>query len=661
MLEPGSQIGRYEIQRRLGRGGMGSVYVAHDPVLGRMVAVKVFAGDLDIPDARERFSREARAAAALNHPNIVTIYDFGEYASQPFIVMEYVAGETLLAMIRRKAPVSTADKLRWMDELCGGVGYAHGMSVIHRDLKPANLMIDRSGRLKILDFGVARMMGTASNTVAMVGTPGYMSPEQIHGDAVDHRSDLFSIGVVLYELLSYREAFPGDTVPTIMHRVLSDSPISLAHLVPELGPDAVGIVDRLLEKKPADRFDDAESLRTALSRVRRKIAPDSHWDDGATRIVRRDTPPAFGGGGRGTGSARKGSERDGGVAALTPPPDPPRTDREAVARRSVEKLNAALVRARACFAAGELEKAREECEQALTFGEDNTDALVLEQQILAALEARYTVGRSTRGSAEVAPLEAAEAALVPAVPTVVASDAVVPGPVLVPGNAGGNPDSQKGDTVLAPVRRTPAPAQTSHLQHSRQATTFTATAIQLFKKVSGLVREAEVAVAAYPRRKKAVVFVAALLLTVTAVTAGMLLTRATVVPMGTLVIDATPWASIEAIESESGQRQPLPSIATTPLSLSLPEGNYWVALTGPPPNGQSQRVSVRVATGAAVVMPTVRFSDITVEQYFEQYLSFSATDDPPVAPINDGQSSPTAPLTSAPVGGASSSTPGVSQ
>ncbi len=160
---------------------MGSVYVAHDPVLGRMVAIKVFAGDLDLPDARERFSREARAAAALSHPNIVTVYDFGEYESQPFIVMEYVAGETLAALIRRKAPVTIADKLRWMEELCAGAGYAHQMQLVHRDIKPANLMLDRAGRLKILDFGIARMLGLASNTV------GHDRHTRLHGPRADHR------------------------------------------------------------------------------------------------------------------------------------------------------------------------------------------------------------------------------------------------------------------------------------------------------------------------------------------------------------------------------------------------------------------------------------------------------------------------------------------
>src|SRR5262245_51007627 len=253
---------------------MGTVYVAHDPVLGRMVAIKVFAGDLDVPDARDAFSREARAAAALNHPNIVTVYDFGEYESQPYIVMEYVPGETMANLIRRKVAVSIADKLRWMQELCAGAGYAHQMSVIHRDIKPANLMIDRAGRLKILDFGIARMIGTASHTSMMIGTPGYMAPEQITGDPVDHRADQFSIGVVFYELLSYTEPFPGDTLPAITHRILTEPPRPLLGLVPDAMPEVTAIVDQALQKNVVERFADTEAMRSAISRVRRHLNAD---------------------------------------------------------------------------------------------------------------------------------------------------------------------------------------------------------------------------------------------------------------------------------------------------------------------------------------------------------------------------------------------------
>src|SRR5688572_29804065 len=247
MLQPGSQIGRYEIQRRLGRGGMGTVYVAHDPVLGRMVAIKVFATDLDLPDAAHRFAREARSAAALNHPHIVTVHDYGDVASQPFIVMEHVQGETIAETIRRRAPVPLVDKIRWMEELCAGADYAHRNGVLHRDIKPTNLMCNRSGQLKILDFGIARMMGTLSpKATALVGTPGYMAPEQILGESLDVRADLFSIGVVGYELLAYAEAFPGETLPTITHRILTQEPVALPQLVPDLHPELADIVARCL-------------------------------------------------------------------------------------------------------------------------------------------------------------------------------------------------------------------------------------------------------------------------------------------------------------------------------------------------------------------------------------------------------------------------------
>jgi protein kinase-like protein len=368
---------------------MGTVYVAHDPVLGRMVAIKVFAGDLDIPDARERFSREARAAAALNHPNIVTVYDFGEYESQPYIVMEYVTGETMANVIRRKASVSIADKLRWMQELCAGAGYAHQMSVIHRDIKPANLMIDRSGRLKILDFGIARMLGIASNTSVMIGTPGYMAPEQITGDPVDHRSDQFSIGVVFYELLSYTEPFTGDTLPAITHRILTEHPKPLLGLVPDLTPDVAAIVDQALKKNIAERFADTDAIRSAIARVRRQFNSEDSWS-GPTMTMGRDiTPP--GGTNRGTGSARRRTGNAVGVAQLTPPPDPRRTDREALARRRAAQVEAALAQARQLYAEQQLEAALDACQQALTLDENHAGALELEQDIEVALGLREGV------------------------------------------------------------------------------------------------------------------------------------------------------------------------------------------------------------------------------------------------------------------------------
>jgi tetratricopeptide (TPR) repeat protein len=410
MLQPGSQIGRYEIQRRLGRGGMGTVYVAHDPVLGRMVAVKVFATDLDLPDAAQRFAREARSAAALNHPNIVTVHDYGDVSSQPFIVMEYVQGETLAEIIRRKAPVALAEKLRWIEELCAGASYAHRGGVLHRDIKPTNLMVNRAGQLKILDFGIARMIGTLSpKATALVGTPGYMAPEQILGESLDHRADLFSIGVVCYELLAYTDAFPGETLPTITHRILTQEPVPLRERVPDLHSELVALVERSLRKNPADRFDDVESLRVAIGRVRRQLEHDAGWDaaNAPTVIVER---PAASVSKRGTGSQREIGPEVIGVAELTPPPDAQRSGREVFARRRTEQIETCLATARVFLESGDADAALDACLQALTLDENHPAALELEQEVHALIavkraealrqEAAIELGRQALTSAQ---------------------------------------------------------------------------------------------------------------------------------------------------------------------------------------------------------------------------------------------------------------------
>jgi serine/threonine protein kinase len=347
---------------------MGSVWVAHDPVLGRMVAIKVFGGDLDLPVARERFSREARAAAALSHPNIVTVYDFGEFESQPYIVMEYVAGETIASIIRRKAVVTLDEKVRWMEELCAGAGYAHQMLLVHRDIKPSNLMVDRSGRLKILDFGIASILNPAANTSMIVGTPGYMAPEQIAGGSFDHRADQFSIGVVFYELLAGTKAFPGDMLPQISHRLLNEDPVPLGRLASDVPHELISIIERTLSKNPADRFPDTETLRSSIALVRRHTLGEG-W-------IVHPSPT-----GAGTPSAAQRHLDAVGAAQLSPSPDPKQTEREALDKRRKLQLEAALDEARNLLAQGQLESALDACQQALTLDDSHVEALRLEKKI----------------------------------------------------------------------------------------------------------------------------------------------------------------------------------------------------------------------------------------------------------------------------------------
>jgi len=258
---------------------MGVLYLAYDPVTEREVALKVLR--VDSADLRDRFLREARLAARLQHPNIVTIYDVGAHEDQPFIAMEFIAGETLGQLVHREAPLALSRRIALMEQVCVGLAYAHRHGIVHRDVKPANLMISRdSGVLKVLDFGVAGRVDAdpGAQGQMLMGTPNYMSPEQVVGQPADHRSDIFAVGLVLYELITYRQAFSGDTQQSILLKVLNESPFPLDTLVPGVDPALPAIVARALEKSVDRRYPDLEAMRSDLSRVGQRVhaAETSH-------------------------------------------------------------------------------------------------------------------------------------------------------------------------------------------------------------------------------------------------------------------------------------------------------------------------------------------------------------------------------------------------
>lgn len=248
-----SRIGRYHVTRRLATGGMGVLYLARDPAIDRTVVLKV--ARVDNAERRDIFLREARATGRLRHPNIVTVFDVGEHDGEPFIAMEYVPGKTLAEIVSGDARLPLARRLRMLRELCDGLAYAHGQGIVHRDIKPANLIArDDSGVLTILDFGIARLGDATTIGAGMIGTPHYMAPEQVEGGHVDHRCDIFAVGLVFYELLSYRRAFDGESPTTVLYQIVHDEPAPLASLVPDLDPGLVRIVDRAVQKRAADRY-----------------------------------------------------------------------------------------------------------------------------------------------------------------------------------------------------------------------------------------------------------------------------------------------------------------------------------------------------------------------------------------------------------------------
>lgn len=268
------QLGRYRVEGVIGQGAMAEVYRAHDPEIGRTVAVKVLKTEyMRDPQLGARFLREARAAGALSHPNIATIYDAGEVDGKAFIAMELIAGEPLETLLQKHGRIAHERVLRLARQLADALAYAHRSGIVHRDVKPSNIMISADGQTaKLLDFGVARIdegdSGHLGRTQAgqLLGTPRYMSPEQALGLPVDHRSDLFSLGVVMYEMITGTVAFPGASLATLAIQIAQEKVAPIGDATTNCPTGVRAIIDRLLAKKPEQRFADGAALVEAIDR-----------------------------------------------------------------------------------------------------------------------------------------------------------------------------------------------------------------------------------------------------------------------------------------------------------------------------------------------------------------------------------------------------------
>jgi serine/threonine protein kinase len=276
VMRPGTVIaGKYRVAQELGRGGMGVVYKAEDLKLKRSVALKFLPPHLmDSLELKERFLVEAQAAAALNNPNICTIYEVGESGEHPYIAMEYVEGETLKDRLRR-GPLKAEEALAIAGQVAAGLGEAHHKGIIHRDIKSANIMVTAKGQTKVMDFGLAKLRGGSSLTKSQttVGTVAYMSPEQARGEDLDQRTDIWSLGVVLYELLSGKLPFQGDHDQTLIYSILQKEPESLVKIRPSVAPELEHIVFQALTKKAADRYRTMEELRQDLAALAEGLKP----------------------------------------------------------------------------------------------------------------------------------------------------------------------------------------------------------------------------------------------------------------------------------------------------------------------------------------------------------------------------------------------------
>jgi serine/threonine-protein kinase len=286
--------GRYKVLSRLGAGGMADVFLAEDLQLGRKVAVKLlhrrFAED---PDFVERFRREAQAAAGLQHPNVVSVYDRGAYDGTYYIAMEYLPGRSLKQLIRQDAPLDPIQAIDLATQILRAARFAHRRGVIHRDLKPHNVIVDDGGHAKVTDFGIARAGASdMTETGSIMGTSQYLSPEQAQGLSVGATSDLYSVGIVLYEMLTGRVPFDAESAVTIALKHVAEAPPPPSHYNPSIPPELEQVILWTLNKNPQDRPTDADQLITVLEQVKDAIASRERGQQTASMAALGVIPPA---------------------------------------------------------------------------------------------------------------------------------------------------------------------------------------------------------------------------------------------------------------------------------------------------------------------------------------------------------------------------------
>ncbi len=270
------KLGKYEIIEELGRGAMGVVYKARDPLIGRLIALKtITAGLADNQELLQRFYREAQSAGGLQHPNIVTVHDLGEENQTPYIAMEFIEGTSLESIIQKKAPLPLSQKVGHIVQVCRGLGYAHQRGVVHRDIKPANIMLTNEGVVKIVDFGIARVMAASKTQSGLfIGTVAYMSPEQVRGEHVDGRSDIWSVGVMFYELLTYVRPFAADNMAAMMFNIVSQETKPLREFLPQAPPELEAALQKILKKETDDRYQSMEEVLLDLEPIHKKLQSD---------------------------------------------------------------------------------------------------------------------------------------------------------------------------------------------------------------------------------------------------------------------------------------------------------------------------------------------------------------------------------------------------
>ena len=305
-----TKVGRFEIVSLIGRGSMGVVYKGFDPVIGRAVAIKTMQSEgisgPDLEEFRRRFQVEAQAAGGLTHPNIVTIYDFGydEPTGVLYMAMEYLEGKSLQKLVDEEGVLPVGNVIPMVEQICSGLDYAHQRKIVHRDIKPANIMVLDSGLVKLMDFGIAKVASSGLTQAGQIlGTPHYMSPEQVKGRQVDGRSDIFSLGVILYEMVTGEKPFGGQNITTVIYKIINENPTPPRELDASIHPGLNYVVSKALAKQLEERYQSCGELAEDLKNYRKlgALAEPSatvvtrvptFGDTVSTRAIRAEpTPP----------------------------------------------------------------------------------------------------------------------------------------------------------------------------------------------------------------------------------------------------------------------------------------------------------------------------------------------------------------------------------
>ncbi|MFO8055865.1 MAG: serine/threonine-protein kinase [bacterium] len=288
------QFGRYEVIGEIGRGSMGVVYKARDPAIGRLVAVKSIPETFGLEEGKreefiKRLRQEAMTAGRLQHPNVVIIYDVGETEQGPFIAMEYLDGVSLRDVVTAGKKISMGQLVEIISQVAEGLDYAHQKAIIHRDVKPANIMIVADNRVKIMDLGIARFpMSELTKEGKLVGSPSYMSPEQLSGKPIDGRSDLFSLAVCIYQLMSFKKPFPGESVNEICYKIVHEDYVPICDNVNDLPPEFEDFMMIALSKNPDERFQSGAEMVEALSIIAGRSSGEGRQEEGTGSDVFRE-------------------------------------------------------------------------------------------------------------------------------------------------------------------------------------------------------------------------------------------------------------------------------------------------------------------------------------------------------------------------------------